>query len=348
MNRFSYGVADGIGDIAQMASAGRALARSGHTGDDNANLGLEPLVALDRAPLTLAKIEDLHGGGLRLGAFVTNADIAYDPRTARCYPLLVAAILAGASPQLRNAATSGGNLDQRTRCYYFYEPEADSVGNEPRAESPNGGVRCVHEILGASGVSSGTHLSDMAVALTALDAKVRIVGPDGERVVPFTEYCRLAEDNPWLDNCLHPGELMIAVDLPPEDFSRHFAYSRLHDNRAVSGGDRTVSEEIPSGGIPRGGKSSNGAGRVSVAVGLRLEGGRISEARLALGGFAHSPWRSPIAESGLAGERVSLDAFAAAAHDVLSGAVGQGDTEAKIEVARGAIIRALERAVAMA
>jgi xanthine dehydrogenase YagS FAD-binding subunit len=316
MNRFSYGLADGIADVAQVASAECALARSG-----NPNLGLEPLVALDRTPLTLAKIEDLHGGGLRLGAFVTNADIAYDPRTARRYPLLVAAILADASPQPRNTATSGGNLDQRTRCYYFYEPEADSVGNEPGTESPNGGVRYVHEILGASGTFSGTHLPDMAVALTALDAKVRITGPDGERVVPFTEYCRLTEDNPWLDNCLHPGELMIAVDLPPEDFSRHFAYSKPHDN------------------------SSNGSARISVAVALRLEGDRISEARLALGGFAHSPWRSPIAESGLAGERVSHDSFAAAAHDILSGAVGQGDDEAKIEVARAAIVSALERAV---
>ena len=324
MNRFSYGLVDETADTAQVASAERARARSGLSLDDDANLGLEPLVAPDRTPLRLAKIDDLHGGGLRLGAFVTNADIAYDPRAVRRYPLLVAAILAGASPQLRNTATSGGNLDQRTRCYYFYEPESDSVGNESETQSTHGGVRCVHEILGASGTSSGTHLSDMAVALTALDAKVRITGPDGERVVPFTEYCRLTEDNPWLDDCLGPGELMIAVDLPPEDFSRHFAYSRPHDN------------------------SSTGSARISVAVALRLEGDRISEARLALGGFAHSPWRSPIAESGLAGERVSHDTFAAAAHDILSGAVGQGDDEAKIEAARVTIVSALERAAAMA
>jgi xanthine dehydrogenase YagS FAD-binding subunit len=323
MNRFSYGLADEIADIAQVASAERALARGDLSLNDDANLALEPLVAPDRTPLTLAKVDDLHDGGLRLGAFVTNADIAYDPRTVRRYPLLVAAILAGASPQLRNTATSGGNLDQRTRCYYFYEPEGAGVVNELGTQRTQGGVRCLHEILGASGVSSGTHLSDMAVALTALDAKVRITGPEGERVVPFTEYCRLGEDNPWLDNCLRPGELMIAVDLPPEDFSRHFTYSKPADN------------------------SCNGAGRISVAVALRLAGDRISEARLALGGFAHSPWRSPIAESGLAGERVSHDTFAAAAHDILSGAVGRDDDEAKIEVARVAIVSALERAVAM-
>jgi xanthine dehydrogenase YagS FAD-binding subunit len=318
MNRFSYVAADGLADIAQATAAGHALAR-----DDKSNLEPDRLVPINREPLTLGKIEDLHGGGLRLGAFVTNADVAYDPRAARRYPLLVAATLADASPQLRNAATDGGNLSQRTRCYYFYEPVPGYGERELEAEGggANGGVKCIHEILGAGGFSSGTHLSDMGVALTALDAKVRICGPSGERVVPFTEYCRLTEGNPWLDNCLHAGELLIAVDLPPEDFSQHYAYSK-----------------------PQGSWSRNSA-RVSVAVALRLEGDRISEARLAVGGFAHSPWRSPIAESGLAGERVSYDTFAAAAHDILSGAVGEGDDDSKIEMASGVIIRALERAV---
>jgi xanthine dehydrogenase YagS FAD-binding subunit len=318
MNRFSYVSADGFADIAQAAAAERALARG-----EKPDLGPVGRVATNREPLALAKIEDLHGGGLRLGAFVTNADIAYDPRVARHYPLLVAAILADASPQLRNAATDGGNLSQRTRCYYFYEPVTGCSERERETESGSvrGGVKCIHEILGASGASSTPHLSDMGVALTALDAKVRITGPDGERVVPFTEYCRLTEGNPWLDNCLHPGELMIAVDLPPEDFSQHYAYSKPQDS------------------------GSNDSVRISVAAALRLEGDRISEARLALGGFAHSPWRSPIAESGLAGERVSRDTFAAAAHDILSGAVGEGDDDAKIEVASAAIIHALERAV---
>ena len=324
MNRFSYVSADGRADIAQAASADRALGRGDDQGDDprdKANLGPHRLVTLSREPLALEKIEDLHGGGLRLGAFVTNAEIAYDPRAARRYPLLVAAILAGASPLLRNAATNGGNLSQRTRCYYFYEPEAGCGGRELEVDggSASGGVKCVHEILGASGASSGSHLSDMGVALTALDAKVHISGPSGERVVPFTEYCRLTESNPWLDNCLHPGELMIAVDLPPEDFAQHYAYVKPHDSGTNL--------------------------RISVAVALRLEGDRISEARLALGGFAHSPWRSPIAESGLAGERVSRGTFAAAAHDILSGAVGDGDDDSKIEMASGAIVRALEQAV---
>jgi xanthine dehydrogenase YagS FAD-binding subunit len=317
MNRFSYASANGVADLSQAASAGRALAQ-----DDEPDLGPGRLVTVSREPLTLAKIEDLHGGGLRLGAFVTNADIAYDPRAARRYPLLVSAVLAGASPQPRNAATTGGNLSQRTRCYYFYEPAADYSGHEREADSSsaNGGVKCVHEILGASG-SGGSHLSDMGVALTALDAKVHISGPSGERVVPFSEYCRLTEGHPLLDNCLHSGELLIAVDLPPEDFSQHYAYSKPYDS------------------------GSTNSARISVAVALRLEGDRISEARLALGGFAHSPWRSPIAESGLAGERVSRDTFAAAAHDILSGAVGEGDADSKIQVASGMIVRALEQAV---
>jgi xanthine dehydrogenase YagS FAD-binding subunit len=230
----------------------------------------------------------------------------------RCYPLLVAAILAGATPQSRSGVTNGGNLCQLTRCYYFHEPEEGEPGD---------GVKCVHEILGESDSSDATLLSHMGVALTALDAKVRITGPGGERVIPFSEYCRLADGRLRLDSCLRPGELLTAVDLPPEDFSHHYAYSKLCD------------------------RSSRAIVRVSVAVALRLEGDRISEARLALGGFAHSPWRSPIAESGLAGERVSHDTFAAAAHDILSGAFGAGDDDPKIELARGAIVRAFEQAV---
>jgi xanthine dehydrogenase YagS FAD-binding subunit len=318
MNRFSYVSANAVADLAQAASAGRALAQ-----DDELDLRPGRPVTVSREPLTLGKIEDLNGGGLRLGAFVTNADIAYDPRAARRYPLLVSAILAGASPQPRNAATTGGNFSQRTRCYYFYEPAADHSGHELEADSgsASGGVKCVHEILGASGASGGSHLSDMGVALTALDAKVHISGPSGERVVPFSEYCRLIEGHPLLENCLNPGELLIAVDLPPEDFSQHYAYSKPYDS------------------------GSTHSARMSVAVALRVEGDRISEARLALGGFAHSPWRSPIAESGLAGERVSRDAFAAAAHDILSGAVGEGDEDSKIQVASGMIVRALEQAI---
>jgi xanthine dehydrogenase YagS FAD-binding subunit len=309
MNQFSHVPADGVVGVAQAASAERLLTQS----DDpypGPFVAIEP--GIERPPLSLVKIEDLQGGGLRLGAFVTNADIAYDPRVMRRYPLLVSAIVAGATPQSRSAATNGGNLCQLTRCYYFHEPEEGDPGD---------GVKCVHEILGESDSSGATSLSDMGVALAALDAKVRITGPGGERVIPFSEYCRLADGRLRLDSCLRPGELLTAVDLPPEDFSQHCAYLRFCD------------------------RSSSAFVRVSVAVALRLEGDRISEARLALSGFAHSPWRSPIAESSLAGERVSHDTFAAAAHDILSGAVGASDDDPKIEFARSAIVQAFEQAV---
>jgi xanthine dehydrogenase YagS FAD-binding subunit len=309
MNQFSPVPADGVGGVAQAASAERVLAQ-GDGPYPGPFVAIEP--GVERTPLSLVKIEDLQGGGLRLGAFVTNADIAYDPRVMRRYPLLVSAILAGATPQSRSGATHGGNLSQLTRCYYFHEPEEGG---------PSNGVKCIHEMLGESDASGSTPLSDIGVALTALDAKVRISGPGGERAIPFSEYCRLADGRLRLDSCLRPGELLTAVDLPPEDFSHHYAYTKLSD------------------------RSSHTFAPVSVAVALRLEGDRISEARLALSGFAHSPWRSPIAESGLAGERVSLDTFAAAAHDILSGAVGEGDDEAKIELARGAIVQAFEHAV---
>ena len=309
MNQCSHVPADEGAGVAQAASAERVLARSDGPFPEPF-VDIEP--GIERPPLSLVKIEELQGGGLRLGAFVTNADIAYDPRVMRRYPLLVSAILAGATPQSRSAATNGGNLCQLTRCYYFHEPEEDEPGD---------GVKCLHEILGESDSSGATSLSDMGVALTALDAKVRITGLGGERVIPFSEYCRLADGRLRLDSCLRPGELLTAVDLPPEDFSHHYAYLSLSD------------------------RSSSALSRVSVAVALKLEGDRISEARLALSGFAHSPWRSPIAESGLAGERVSRDAFAAAAHDILSGAVGAGDDDPKIEFARRAIVQAFEQAV---
>lgn len=309
MNQSSHIPADGVAGVAHVASTERVLAESADP-YPGSFVDIEPSV--ERAPLSLVKIEELQDGGLRLGAFVTNADIAYDPRVMRHYPLLVSAILAGATPQSRSAATNGGNLCQLTRCYYFHEPDGGEPGD---------GVKCVHEILGESDSSGTTLLPDMCVALTALDARVRISGPGGERVIPFSEYCRLADGRLRLDSCLRPGELLTAVDLPPEDFSHHYAYLRLCD------------------------RPSSASVRVSVAVALRLEGDRISEARLALSGFAHSPWRSPIAESGLAGERVSHDTFAAAAHDILSGAVGAGDDDPKIEFARRAIVQAFEQAV---
>ena len=212
-----------------------------------------PAHVVDIGRLPLGKIEALDGGGLRLGALVTNNQTAYDPRVAERYPLLASAILAGASPQLRNAATNGGNLNQRTRCYYFYDNAAACNKREPGSGcGAIGGVTRIHAILGASEHCIATHPSDMCVALAALDAQVRISGPRGERVVPFADYHRLPGDAPWLDNQLGPGDLVTAIDLPAEDFSTNYTYLKLRD------------------------RLSYAFALVSVAVAMRLEGGAIA------------------------------------------------------------------------
>jgi xanthine dehydrogenase YagS FAD-binding subunit len=179
------------------------------------------IVDINRLPLSL--IEDTESGGLRLGALVTNADTAYEPRVEQRYPLLASAILAGASPQLRNAATNGGNLNQRTRCYYFYDVATSCNKRQPGSGcGAIGGVNRIHAILGASDACIATHPSDMCVALAALDAVVRVTGPEGERTIPFADYHRLPGDDPSRDNTLKPGELVTGIDLPNEDFSRNY------------------------------------------------------------------------------------------------------------------------------
>jgi xanthine dehydrogenase YagS FAD-binding subunit len=325
VNRFSYVRAAGVPEAVHEGSAKHVRFLAGGTNlidlmKENVERP-ERLVDINRLPLN--KIEDLEGGGLRLGALVTNADTAYDPRVDRRYPLLASAILAGASPQLRNAATNGGNLNQRTRCYYFYDPATACNKRDPGSGcGAIGGVNRIHAILGASDQCIATHPSDMCVALAALDAEVRVTGPDGDRVIPLTEYHRLPGDEPWRDNYLRPGELVTAIDLPAEDFTSHYTYLKLRD------------------------RLSYAFALVSVAVVMRLDGDLIREARIALGGVAHKPWRSPVAESGLAGERASRANFIAAAHALTEGAVGQGDNDFKIELARRAIVRALEQAAA--
>jgi xanthine dehydrogenase YagS FAD-binding subunit len=323
VNRFSYVRAAGVAEAVREGSAKQVRFLAGGTNlvdlmKENVERP-ERLVDINRLPLN--KIDDLEGGGLRLGALVTNADTAYDPRVERRYPLLASAILAGASPQLRNAATNGGNLNQRTRCYYFYDPATACNKREPGSGcGAIGGVNRIHAILGASDQCIATHPSDMCVALAALDAQVRVTGPDADRVIPFTEYHRLPGDQPWRDNDLRPGELVTAIDLPAEDFSSHYTYLKLRD------------------------RLSYAFALVSVAVAMRLDGERISEVRVALGGVAHKPWRSPVAESGLAGEKASQANFLAAAHVLTEGAVGQGGNDFKIELARRAIVRALKQA----
>ena len=325
MNRFDYTRAASVADaVSAGARSGAAFLAGGTNLVDLMKENVaRPTTLVDVNRLPFAAIEDLPDGGLRLGALATNADTAWDERVEARYPLLASAILAGASPQLRNAATNGGNLNQRTRCYYFYDTATACNKRQPGAGcGAIGGVTRIHAILGASPSCIATHPSDMCVALAALDATVQVTGPGGDRSIAFADYHRLPGDDPSRDNTLEPGEIVTAIDLPNEDFSTHYTYLKLRD------------------------RLSYAFALVSVAVALKMDGGRIATARIALGGVAHKPWRSPAAEALLAGAPASADTFAAAAEAMLEGAQGQGDNTFKIELARKAIVRALHQAAA--
>jgi len=271
--------------------------------------------------LPLAQIEETAESGLNIGALVSNADLAADPRVRKRYPLLASALLAGASPQLRNMATTGGNLMQRTRCYYFYDVATPCNKRQPGSGcSAVGGVTRIHAILGASDQCIATHPSDMCVALAALEAKVNVVGPGGPRSMAFRDFHRLPGETPHLDNNLASGELITSIELPQDDFSQHYSYLKIRDRLAYA------------------------FALVSVAAALRIEDGRISAAHIALGGVAHKPWRCPDVEATLKGAQVSENRFAEFARDLLSEAKGQGDNDFKIVLAQRAIVRALTQA----
>lgn len=261
-------------------------------------------------------IMELEDGGVRLGAFVTNADTAYHPLIEQRYPLLALAILAGASAQIRNMATNGGNLLQRTRCYYFYDVHTPCNKRQPGSGCPAvGGCNRMMAILGTSGQCIAVFPSDMCVALAALEAVVRVTGPEGGRAMAFADFHRLPGDTPQRDNNLQPGEIITGIDLPPQGFEKNYSYLKLRD------------------------RNSYAFALVSVATALELEGGVIKQARLALGGVAHKPWRVPEAEELLVGKTPTREHFESAADLVLEGAQGFGHNDFKIELARRAIIR---------
>ncbi|MBD2716223.1 xanthine dehydrogenase family protein subunit M [Microvirga sp. STR05] len=277
------------------------------------------LVGLNKLPL--ADIEALPDGGLRLGALATNADTAWHDEVKSRYPLLNQAILAGASPQLRNAATNGGNLMQRTRCYYFYDLATPCNKREPGSGcSAIGGYNRVCGILGTSESCIATHPSDMCVALAALAPTVRVSGPNGDRTIAFDDFHRLPGDQPEKDNNLEPGELITGLDLPAKGFEKNFSYLKLRD------------------------RSSYAFALISVAAGLELEGNTIKDARLALGGVAHKPWRDQEAENMLKGQPATEDTFRRVAAKVVADAKGHGSNDFKIELAKRAIVRALKQA----
>jgi xanthine dehydrogenase YagS FAD-binding subunit len=280
-----------------------------------------PSRLIDISRLPLNKVEETADGGVRIGALVPNSDLAYHPLIEQRYPMLGSAILAGASQQLRNMASTGGNLLQRTRCYYFYDTATPCNKREPGSGCPAiNGLNRMHAILGTSEACIATHPSDMCVALAALDAKVQVVGPAGERTISFADFHRLPWDTPQRDTNLEPNELITAVELPAQGFPTNYTYLKIRD------------------------RLSYAFALVSVAAALELEGDRIKEARLALGGVAHKPWRDALAEGALRGHEADPTTFRRAAHVLLRDAKGFAYNTFKIDLARRAIVRALTQA----
>jgi xanthine dehydrogenase YagS FAD-binding subunit len=283
-----------------------------------------PTHLVDITRLGLKTIETLDDGGLRLGALCTNAETAYHAEVQKRYPLLAKAILAGASAQLRNMATDGGNLLQRTRCYYFYDVGTPCNKREPGSGcGALNGVNRIHAILGASEHCIATHPSDMCVALAALEALVQVEGAGGKRAIPFRDFHRLPGDKPHIDNTLERDEIITAIDLPAQGFPEHYAYLKIRD------------------------RTSYAFALVSVAAALEMDGDTIRAARIALGGVAHKPWRKTDAEALLAGQSATRENFVRVADAYVQGAQGHGQNTFKIELARRAIVRALMQAVTM-
>ena len=269
----------------------------------------DKLVDITRLPL--GDIEETAAGGLKIGALVPNADLAADTRVRRDYPVLSRALLAGASGQLRKKATTGGNLCQRTRCYYFYDTAMPCNKREPRSGCHAlEGFNRIHAILGASEHCIATHPSDMAVAMRALKAEVEIERPDGERrTIPVDDFYRLPHDTPHIENELQPGDVITAVILPPPPKGEQ-RYRKVRD------------------------RASYAFALVSVAAIVHVEDGKIAEATLAFGGLAHLPWRDERVEEALVGEAPSDELFGKAADILLKDAKGYGSNDFKIPLTR--------------
>jgi xanthine dehydrogenase YagS FAD-binding subunit len=317
MKTFTYrtaaGVADGLEPGATFLGGGTNLV-------DLMKLGVAtPDVLVDVTRLGLDDVAELPGGGLRIGAGVRNSDLAADPRVRGQYPVLSQALLAGASGQLRNMATTAGNLLQRTRCRYFMDATMPCNKHDPGSGCP--AIEGDHRnlaILGASPSCVATHPSDMAVALAALDAVVRISGPAGERTVPVTELHRLPGDTPERDTVLEHGELITAVDLPPLEFATRSTYRKVRD------------------------RASYAFAVGSVAAALQVTDGTVRDVRLAFGAVAHKPWRARQAEEALRGRPATRESFLAAADAELAAAEPLRDNAFKIPLIRNLVASVLE------
>ncbi|MBW0101306.1 xanthine dehydrogenase family protein subunit M [Pseudonocardia sp. KRD291] len=324
MRPFAYQAPDDTGAaVRSVAERPDAVFLGGGTNlVDHLRLGVvSPGLLVDVTALTSTEITEV-GGGLRVGAGVPNSELAADARVRSRYPVLAQALLSGASGQLRNMATTGGNPLQRTRCMYFQDVSTPCNKREPGSGcSAIGGSTRNHAVLGTSEHCIATHPSDMAVAMAALDAQVLVLGPDGERTIPFTELHRLPGDTPERDTVLEHGELITAIDLPELPMARRSRYRKVRD------------------------RASYAFALVSVAAALDVDGGVVREARIAFGGVAHAPWRARRAEEALRGATVSDESFAAAAAAELTDARPQpgvdGGNEFKIALLTRTLVATL-------
>jgi xanthine dehydrogenase YagS FAD-binding subunit len=328
MTPFAYHRARSVDDAVLLGeSTGAHFLGGGTNLIDLAKGGVvQPLLLVDVSRLPLAEVTPLPDGGLRLGAMLRNSDAANHALVRARYPLLSQALVAGASPQLRNMATVGGNLLQRTRCHYFY----DTAFAHCNKRAPGSGCDAIeginrnHAILGASAACIATHPSDMCVALAALRASVRVRGPRGERSIAMADFHRLPGDAPQRDTLLAPGELVLGVDLPPNGFAARSHYLKIRD------------------------RASYAFALVSVAAALDVRDGVVRDAAIALGGVAHKPWRRAEAEARLVGHASGDEAFGDAADLLLQGARPASQNGFKVTLARRAIVRALQTAGAQA
>jgi xanthine dehydrogenase YagS FAD-binding subunit len=328
MNRFDYARPATLAEaVAAGAMPGAAYLAAGTNLMDLMKGGvMRPgrLVDIGRLP-GLDRIEHLPDGGVRIGALVRNADLAHDTDFAKRFPAVAEALLSGASAQLRNAATVGGNLLQRTRCAYFYDTASACNKRDPGAgcDAVRGENR-LHAILGWSAHCIATNPSDFCVPLVAFDAVVEVEGATGRRDISLDAFHLLPGDTPQRETLLEPGELITAVRLPPEaaGFAANARYLKIRE------------------------RTSYAFAVVSAAAALRLDGGTIAEARIALGGVALKPWRARAAETALVGASPDQAAFRHAAEAALADAKPSGDNEFKIELARRIVVRALLLATA--
>jgi xanthine dehydrogenase YagS FAD-binding subunit len=278
-----------------------------------------PRTVIDINSLPLAKIERTPDGGLRIGAMVRNSDLAHDKIVMQEYPVLSEALLSGASPQLRNMATTGGNLLQRTRCYYFRDTAYPCNKREPGTGcSAIDGYNRIHAILGTSEHCIATHASDMDVALTALEATVHTIGPKGELAIPLGEFYLVPGNTPHIENVLAPGELITHVTLPKLAAGTRSHYLKRRD------------------------RTSYEFALASAAVVAQVEGGHFRRVRIAFGGIATKPWRSPEAEKALEGKEATEANFRAAAEAALRNARPLHDNAFKVELAKRTLVRALK------